>query len=251
MRKFVVVLFVFLLLAASAEAVRLSGTTVVVPIIGRFAGAGGTQWRTDLFISNHYSVPKTIVGRLYVTGGGVVERTWVIGDFDDLAFPDVVLNEFGLSSAGGLLVLTTAVESDFDARARIYNSGHPAGEFGQSVPGIGISQLRRQAFMYGLSGVNGNRLNVGVANPTPLSFPVGYSMKNGSGAMLASGSFTLGPFQVVQVNDVFAAWGVAPQANVSVEFSTSLNEHLLYGYASEVRNDTGDAVFIFGQGPNV
>jgi hypothetical protein len=26
---------------------------------------------------------------------------------------------------------------------------------------------------------------------------------------------------------------------------------LIYGYASEVRNDTGDAVFIFGVSPNV
>lgn len=249
--RFVVVVVLGLMVCAlTADAVNLSGTTMVVPVIGRFAGAGGTQWRTDLFVSNHSTVPKTIVARLYLTGGGEEVRTFSLPAFRDFELRDVVQSVFGLSSGGGLLTLTTGGESEFDARARIYNVGNPAGEFGQNVPAVGLGHLRRQAFMYGLSGTNGNRLNAGVANPTPNSFSVQYLMRTGTGDVLASGSFPVGPFQVVQINDVFASWGVAPQSNVSLEFFTITNEELLYGYASEVRNDTGDAIFVFGQAPN-
>lgn len=38
---------------------------------------------------------------------------------------------------------------------------------------------------------------------------------------------------------------------VFLVIATTVNEEPLYGYASEVRNDTGDAIFVFGQGPNV
>lgn len=231
-----------------APAVNLADTTVVIPIIGRFPGANNTQWRTDVFVSNHSTVTKTVTAQFYVSGGSLMERSFTLAPFNDVELRDIVLNQFGLPNAAGLLILTTTGGSSFDARARIYNAGNPAGEFGQGVPGIGMINLRRQAFMYGLSGTGGNRLNVGVANPSNKTITVTYLMRTGSNQLLASGSLSVGPFQVVQVNDVFAVWGVPPQANVSIEFNTF--DDPIYGYASEVRNDTGDAVFLFGQGPN-
>ena len=41
---------------------------------------------------------------------------------------------------------------------------------------------------------------------------------------------------------------VPPQADVQVSFDTS--DLTLFGYASEVRNDTGDAIFVVGSSPN-
>jgi len=65
---------------------------------------------------------------------------------------------------------------------------------------------------------------------------------------LHSEAFTLQPHQTLQFNDIFTRFGIAPQADVQVQFFTATD--LVYGYASEVRNDTGDAIFIFGTSPN-
>ncbi|MEO8218463.1 MAG: hypothetical protein ABI718_15380 [Acidobacteriota bacterium] len=54
-------------------------------------------------------------------------------------------------------------------------------------------------------------------------------------------------YQTIQSSDIFR-FGIAPQADVQVEFNTSGD--LIYGYASEVRNDTGDAIFVCGTSPN-
>jgi hypothetical protein len=64
---------------------------------------------------------------------------------------------------------------------------------------------------------------------------------------LASQAVTLQPHETQQFNDIFARFGVTPQ-DVQVEFNTSGEP--IYLYASEVRNDTGDAVFIVGSSPN-
>jgi hypothetical protein len=59
---------------------------------------------------------------------------------------------------------------------------------------------------------------------------------------------TLQPRQTRQFNDIFTEFSITPQADVQITFDTF--EHQVYGYASEVRNDTGDAIFVFGTSPN-
>ena len=232
----------------NAKALRIEDTTVVIPIIGRFNGVPPSIWRTDLFIANPYSPVAVVTAKFYVAGGATQQKTFTIQPFGSLALPDVVLNTFGLTTAAGELELTcpTSVE----ARARIFNAGSPVGEFGQAVPGIGKSQLRIESYTYGLNGTNGNRCNVGVANPndTSISLQIEIRDPNGNNLYIQSG-ITLGPHQYLQYNDVFSTFGITPQDNVTVLFSTA--ESPIYGFASIVRNDSGDPIFLFGTGPNV
>jgi len=67
--------------------------------------------------------------------------------------------------------------------------------------------------------------------------------------LLHSEIITLQGHETRQINDVFSAYGVTPQDTLEVEFD-SPSGAVIYGYASEVRNDTGDAIFVFGTGPN-
>jgi hypothetical protein len=52
----------------------------------------------------------------------------------------------------------------------------------------------------------------------------------------------------VQYNDIFSTFVIPPQAGVRVSMGTTSLP--IYGYSSEVRNDTGDAIFTFGTSPN-
>lgn len=236
------------LLAPVANALNVADTTVVMPIIGRFAGAFSTQWHTDVFIANPYSPIANVTMTFYVAGDVPRSTTLAIAPFSDVALPDIVLNKFGLATAAGQLIIScpTSVE----ARARIYNTGNPAGQFGQNVPGLGMVTLRVQAFLYGLSGINGNRVNIGVANPNATAISVTLAIRDKNNVFLHSESITLQAHETRQINDVFATYGITPQDNLQVEF-TSPSGAVIYGYASEVRNDTGDAIFVFGTGPNV
>jgi len=234
--------------ASSADAINIADTTVIVPIVGRFPGVPPTQWRTDVFLSNHFTPVATITATLYVIGGSPIVRTITVNPFSVVSLPDITLNTFGLSGAAGQLELKAA--TSFEARARIYNNGGTAGEFGQNVPGLGFSTLRIEGILYGLSGINGNRVNIGIANPNATSITTQLRITDKNNNTVATRSITLQPHETQQFNDIFATFSITPQADVQVEFTAS-GLDVFYAYASEVRNDTGDAIFMFGTSPNV
>lgn len=247
MRRFAIVLF-FLSFAAAheAHALNIAGETVIVPVIGRFPGAGGTQWRTDLFLANPGSPTYVLTLRFYPTGEGVIERTVTMQPFSAQTLTDVCLTTFGRTNAGGMLEIIAGIYT-IEARARIYNSGNPAGQFGQGAPGIGFGRLSRQAYMYGLSTTGDYRLNIGVANPNNVAASITINVQSSTNTILHSRTVTVQPHQYVQFNDIASNFGIPPQNAVVVNM---FSEQLIYGYASEVRNDTGDAVFTFGVSPN-
>jgi hypothetical protein len=245
-----IVLLLCFCITGTAFGLNMSGTRVVIPIIGRFPGASGTQWRTDVFVSNFSSVQKDVELTFHVSGGATLTHTATMLPLTELALRDIVLTTFSLPNASGMLEVKSSTQSTVEVRARIYNAGHPAGEFGQSVQGINFDALSRQAFMHGLSGINGNRVNIGVANPNDVSIPVDIRIITSSGTSIYDENFSLGPHQVVQFNDIFARFGLTPQADLMIDINTFDSQKPLYGYASEVRNDTGDAIFLFGTSPN-
>jgi hypothetical protein len=251
MRRIALVSLVFALFLAApdARALNLGGEVMVIPVIGRFPGAGGTQWRTDVFLGNPYTPVVNVTLRYYPSGGTVQTRTLSLAPFSTTTLSDIVLNTFGFENSGGVLEISTTGGLSTNARARIFNSGNPAGQFGQSVPGIHKGYLNRQAYMYGLSGINGNRLNVGVANPNDTSEQIQFIVSDRNNTVLYSTSVTLGPHAYVQYGDIFNTLAIPAQDGVVVQFISASN--LIYGFASEVRNDTGDAVFMFGLSPNL
>lgn len=245
MRRALVLLLVLVPLSvATANALRTEGATIILPVIGRFPGDGGTQWRTDVFIFNPYADTTAVTLKFY-DGAGLKTYTATLNGYNTLSLPDVVLNTFGASGGGGPLEIES--NGRIEARARIYNSGNPAGQFGQGVEGIAKDRLSRQSLLYGLSAV-GNRVNVGVMNPNDNTVTVGMSIQDRNNGVLYQTSFDVAPHTYRQFGNIFATYGIPEQSGVRVSFNEF--DDAIYGYASEVRNDTGDAVFLFGTAPN-
>jgi hypothetical protein len=231
-----------------ARALNVSGERIIFPVIGRFPGAGGSQWQTDVFIANPGTPTYDLTLRFYPTGESVQIRTITITPFSVTTLTDICLNTFGRANTGGMLELDAGIITP-QARARIYNVGNPAGQFGQNVPGIGFGRLSRQAYMYGLAANPSNRVNIGVANPNDTATAVTIVVLDHTGATIHTRSVTLQPHTFAQFNDISATFGLAPQEGLAINMFT--NSELIYGYASEVRNDTGDAIFTFGVSPNL
>ena len=91
-------------------------------------------------------------------------------------------------------------------------------------------------------------MNIGIANPNATAITGTLTVSDKNRNPLSTTQQTIDPHQTRQINDIFTALGITPQADVQVEFSTF--DKVFYLYASEVRNDTGDAIFLFGTSPN-
>lgn len=239
-----------LFVAGWAHAIKISGTTVLVPVVMHGPGHQSTQWRTDLWISNSSSLEKDITVTYYPNQGASSSFTTHIGPWTTIEIEDVVLSRFGSDDSKGLLLLTTEGSSGFSARARIYNTGNPAGEFGQYVPGLGQGHWNREGYIPGVSGIDGNRANLGIANPTDHEFSCSVTVDDGDNTSLGGGAVQVPAHSVVQVNDIFAQWGIVPHGNVQLRITSGSNDNPIYAYASVVRDGTGDAIFIFGTSPN-
>jgi len=236
--------------SAPVSAFRIGGYEVVVPVIAHNPGLHGTEWRTDLWIDNPYGDTSTVTLTFYPQSGGSVVEETSIEAYRGFFYSDIVMNTFGMDNAKGLL-LVSAPGTSVEVRARIYNTGGDEGEFGQAMFGIPTVDLRRQSYVSGVSTLAGNRVSVGIANPTGNTFEVTLRVRDASdNTDLYWETIALAPHQLVQFSDVAARWGLIASPTITIQVNSGANESPIFAYASVVRNDTGDATFLFGTGPN-
>lgn len=239
-RLFVLTLSLFLSGGASAGEIFLPATF-------RGAGANASVWRTEISVANisndiHAQVPVTATITLHRENAEPLSVTMPLADMEVLTIPDAIHDWFSLEEGGGLVRVTwDDPNARLTARARIYNVS-AAGEYGQGVPGVRPENLVSDVFLPGLSGVNGNRTNVGVSNPHDEWQLVWITLYDTSG--LSRGAFTtaIPPRSYRQFNDIFAHFQAGPLHAAMVRVSGT--NQTIYAYASVVRNDTGDATFV-------
>jgi hypothetical protein len=236
-------LSLLILLASSAFAGE-----VLIPVVYRGAGAFGTQWRTEIVVSNVSSgvpvlVPATIT--FHRDNGEDLAIAQHLAPHEVLAIPDAVHAWFGVETGAGIVRVTwEGDQARIMARARVYNVGEQ-GEYGQSVPGIDTWKLVSDQYLPGISGVDGNRTNVGVANPSTADALVWIELFDTAGLSRGSFATSVPARSFRQFNDIFSHFQAGPLSAAMVRV-TGTNT-VVYAYASVVRNDTGDATFVVGQ----
>lgn len=222
---------------------------VLIPVVYRGAGAFGTQWRTEIVVSNVTEggvapvVPATIT--FHRDNGEDLEIVQHLAPREVLAVPDAVHAWFSVETGAGIVRVTwDGDQSRIMARARIYNTGEQ-GEFGQSVPGIDTWKLVSSHSLIGLTGVDGNRTNVGVANPTTADTIVWLELFDTAGESHGAFATAVPARSFRQFNDIFSYFQAGPLNAAMVRVASM--DTVVYAYASIVRNDTGDATFVTGQ----
>ncbi|HET8796922.1 MAG TPA: hypothetical protein VFO89_04510 [Thermoanaerobaculia bacterium] len=246
--RYVVAALAFLL-TVSASAYDFSGNQIFVPIVSRVPGANGTQWRTDLTITNRSETFPTEVSMFFFPAGGgtPIQHKFDLDPLQTITKKDIVFGTFGILQRAGTIWMGAANDSvTLAAHARIYNTGNAAGEFGQVVHGMPPDKLPRVVWLSGLTGIDGNRTNVGIGNPnnTPAFFSITWYDKDGE--VRGSVQLAVGPWDVMLINDIFSYLGLPHDEGLTLRIRSST--HLIYAYASVVRNDTGDAYTITGSG---
>jgi len=210
-----------LALLALAAAVPVSAQEIAhtqfFPILARTAGAGGTQWVTDMTVHNH-SDNDLVVGVQFLEAdkanvfNPVFPDRFALGARETILIEDVLNALFGYETdiKGGMVVTVdptlvpgsnNPVGSEILAITRTYNTGDPKGTFGQTVPATGkvINAAPTKSVATGVINSTRFRSNLGAMNMTFIdSLRIKYRILDGAGAMVVEGMKTLQPASVSQ-----------------------------------------------------
>ncbi|HYC92457.1 MAG TPA: hypothetical protein VEO54_24840 [Thermoanaerobaculia bacterium] len=219
---------------------------VLIPAVYRGAGANDTRWRSEIVVSNvshNLTAPTWTTITFHGDNGQTKEVRMPLSPKEVIALPDALAAWFDVESGGGIVRVTwdDAPNVRIIARARIYNVGQH-GEYGQSVPGVDTGRLVSEHFLPGLSGVDGNRTNVGVSNPGTQPTIVWLELIDTSGESRGAFATSIPARSYRQFNDIFSHFQAGPLNAAMIRVVSS--ETVVYAYASIVRNDTGDATFV-------
>ena len=248
--KRILVIAVLLLAATTAEATDFASHHLLVPIAGRTGGAFGSQWKTDLVVTNAARNGEPVSVQIFFIEGGTLTHPIAATLWPrQSAVVNDVVREFGKEQATGLMLIATSEpDAKITARARIYNTGGASGQYGQTVQAMPLTKLSTEAVLPGLSGVNGNRTNVGIANPGDKRSNATVSIFDREGEFRGSFTTSVEAYSVLQLNDVFSYFQTGPLDSATIALRTSTG---VYAYASIVRNDTGDADFVTATGTEI
>jgi hypothetical protein len=235
--------------ALPAAAADFAGSEIFIPVISRVPGVNHTQWRSDLVISNRSDTAETSVKIVYEPAGSAVpmQGSFFVPPHGTVTIPDALSEVFELSQSFGTLWLApTNDDAKITAHVRIYNVGTAEGEFGQVIQGLPIAQLGKTAWLNGLIGIRDNRTNIGIANPHNTNAHYSFSWYDKAGHLLGTRTAqTIEPWDVSLLNDIFTQLNIPPDDGVAIKITADVP---IYAYASIVRNDTGDAYTIIGNG---
>lgn len=252
MKRLVLISLLLGSVALDAGATDLTSSHLLIPIAGRTAGLGGSQWKTDLVVTNASRTGEPETVQIFFIENGSISQpvTALLQPRQTATMVDAIRGAFGKEQATGIILISTrTAEAKITARARIYNTGSAAGQYGQTVPAIPLAKLSKEAFIPGLSGIQGNRTNVGISNPDDTTALAAISIYDSNGEFRGGFGREIAPYSVLQLNDVFSHFDeLGPLDGATVQVRSSGG---VYAWASIVRNDTGDADFVIGAGTEI
>lgn len=219
---------------------------VLLPAVYRGAGANGTNWKTEIVVADITKGPVLEPAHATITlhrdNGETKSLNLTLSQLEVYAIPDALYEWFDVESGGGIVRVTWDGNANIAARARIYNTNAEGGQYGQNVPGLPVERLAMEHFLVGLTGVDGNRTNIGVSNPLETDTRIWIELHDTSGESRGSFATIVPARSYRQYNDIFSAFQAGPLHAATIRVLST--DTPVYAYASIVRNDTGDATFV-------
>jgi len=213
--------------------------SVVVPAASRGAGAQGSVWSTNLYILNSASQQADIT--VYwlerdEANPDPVGRDFTVGSDSTLVLDDVILNSFGMQSAGGAFAIASN-------RAIVVNSAivNTSGgtEFGQGFEGIPIAsavEAGETTHVVGLKDNSDYRTNVYLVDVSGSGSVVDVALLDEFGSDEATRRYTLGAYEPVL--DPVSELGGPSFDDGSLRLSVVSGA--VVGGASRINSDSGD-----------
>jgi len=270
MRAFTIVIFILAILVSVPVTAFEYGDTLVFPVVARTAGAGDSQWVSDLTINNLLGESITVGLQFYPENqANELDMDFPdrvdLGPRETIVIGDVLAEIFGYDTNVKGMLLVTANSGMIDgnnpdaniaAVTRTYNAADPAGTYGQSVPALDVFfPLSSPILATGARHDASYRSNLGVASLALFqNVTVHYRVLNPDGTVAAEGTRTVPKLSMRQWS--FQQLGVSPtEGAMTVEVwldpddvaddPCDFGEPAILAYVSKVDSGTGDAEFIY------
>lgn len=211
-----------------------------LPVVARTAGALGTHWRTDLWLSNPFHDDRWVTLRFHPVGTGepMLESLQIPAGFTLVL--DDVLTRFGIESGAGQIEIdgrvlassktwTESTEGTVGQLTAARRHEEAVGT-GQSVQAVGAESSPDF------------RTNIGIAESAGGAVVVRVSLFDSDGVSIASRLFEIGPNQLLQFG--LATMDVDSWIRGRVRVEVLSGDGRIFGYISLVDNRSGDPTYI-------
>jgi subtilisin-like proprotein convertase family protein len=223
---------------------------LLVPVVAHTAGQAGTRWRSDLRVLNDGDFSINIDAEFRLRGSyGVppVVESFELRPGQAMTIDDVVHTLFELDDAvGSLRLVSREGPAVFHASSRTANHGSTDGAFGQYVPAIRSDDgLREAGVLLHLAKGPDSRSNVGLVETAGGAVTLELTLFDEDGRAVGGVQRrALGPWELVQINDVFSALGAPALSAARLDIVRVSGEGSFFAYASVVDTTSGDAIFV-------
>ena len=226
-------------------AVEPRSFTLYIPVSASNEGAGGTFFRTDVWIQNPTDSPLQVeIRHLPPPSSGLqpIDRIVIVPPRGQKQLRDIVATEFQRTGGGALRLTATA---RFAATSRTYNDpANPAiGTSGLSISAEQISASLSRAVIPALSNSAGFRSNVGVFNPGLSAIEVEYSLFDQDGVLLNRKVQPLQPMEWFQTN-IFAFMNASGIQVDNAYLTLWSTQGSFFSYGTVVDAKSGDSTLI-------
>ena len=259
----VVALLAAVSLAAGPATADSNVTTEAFLPAVNITGATGV-FRTDVWIFNPEPTNDTEVS-LYFTPAGVdgsqlegIRLTPPLAPRESVSLTDIVRNYFGRTEAFG--ILNVVASNPVMVTSNTYNvAGATPGTYGQYSPGQPIhnalgfdDSIFGDLYVTGLTNDPVLRTNAVVMNPSGVLLEAGVQLVDWSGIVYGTRIYTVEPYSMTQLNDIFGAEFASFQPPAGGPFRLNMFVNLgngaqILGYATVTDKRTGDPYLIPAQ----
>jgi len=265
MRKLLLIPVLLTLFASQEAGAAHYGSSYVIPVGSRVAGANGTFFRSDISIQNFQSTPLTVQFLFIESGFSAPDN---VHPLKSSALPDGevtvpagnsirlvdVLNGYRGRMDGVVGAIVLAGSDPFAVTSRSYTGGE-GGTVGQTVLPVrdflesaaGNTATPSSAYIPGLVSNDRFRSNVGfVAAADSEAMLIDLIIRDSRGVVVGQRSFLVLPGTAQQMQIAVRALAGAPFDVGSAEVRISSGDGAVAPYASVVDNRTGDATYVSG-----
>ncbi|HWS71469.1 MAG TPA: hypothetical protein VN605_05115, partial [Thermoanaerobaculia bacterium] len=223
-----------------------AGSSLILPAVGRAAGANGTFWRSDVTLFNPNATSMHGSVRFLPAGSdnrNAATRAISLAVGQTATIPDILSFVGVTAGSGALEVLWSDVAPVVTSRT--YTTAPAGGTYGQSIDPV--AAFTTDAFVPGLRSDGGFRSNIGFVNGGTSTIGISVSLLSPLGQTLATGFVSLAPKSQGQ----YSLTGLFPNVNPATLGTFTLQAHTdtpsLFAYGSIVDNASGDPVFFAGK----
>ena len=235
-----------LLMALVALSAMAADVDLVIPAAGTGQGGFDSRWATEVTLHNAGNEPLSVTLEFHASGGTLGTHTVILAAKETTSLEDIVANAFGQQQT-----ITGAIVLDVDDAAigklavtsRTYNTS-AAGEFGQDIPALSISQAAvagDTAVITGPSNAGDNRLNFGIYALEKSDIEWRLLRRDGTVAGTVTQTYQAGT-QIQYSAAIQAFFGVEPENNDVIHAVFTSGRGFVYG--SIVNSRTGDPTYV-------